>query len=412
MAVSSPAPMHSDADQPCPSKLRASPAPWPAEDGDDSDEPMEDADIVFPFFAQFPPEIRHQIYLAALPNPGINFFNIHTFPNDHPGANRSTSPPSLHIDLRRLDIDDDDETVAQYDPSAWQARDALRRTCREARYICAIPADRLVTLTLTMPKRGLFVRAGDGLLRSMTPLEDPDIFRADDIAGPTAEREPIIRRTIQLDADEMVSLSIENCSFNLPFEESPLLQGSDDEDVDDMGWSFDPEFAGGVPLGLAADKFCLNLARGNFTTLRALREVAPALWKAATGHWATDFDNIKDLGGVYRQGKERRSRQAESFLMLDSQTTAIAPERRRSALKQRRRRPDRENSTENDSPTTTNVVYWDRWGDAYISRAWDDDAFFTTQQLVKTLPEQTDMRARYLASAILQSPKRPRGYPE
>ncbi|KAH8163138.1 hypothetical protein CIB48_g5118 [Xylaria polymorpha] len=184
----------------------------------------------FPLFTSLPPELRHHIWRLAVPSPGINFFNVHCFPNDHAGCNRSTSPPWAYLDLRRLSIEDSDAAVWEYDPSAWQARLAVRQTCREARDICSIPASKSAVLTLTRPRRGLFVRAGDGQLRN-TPLRYDE--NENENKNKTEESEPVVRRTIEVHIDDILSLSVENCSFNLPHEETPLF--SDDDDDDDDG---------------------------------------------------------------------------------------------------------------------------------------------------------------------------------
>lgn len=313
----------------------------------------------FPLFTKLPPEIRHKIYLAAIPSPGINFFNVHSFPNDHQGANRSTSPPSLHLDLRRLSIDHDDAKVASYDPSAWQARHALRQTCREARTICAIPDDKMVRLTLSKPKRGLFVHAGDGLQRSMTPLQE---------ALPKAEA--TVCRQVEVHADEVVSLSVENCSFNIVFEESTMFHvGRDDEEDEvNLGWAYDPQFRGANSLGIRSNRFCLNLARDEWAAMRVMEEIAPALFEAATGA-GPKASQLPDRG----------------FIMLDAEA-----------------RPNR-------SPVFDEVpMFWDRWDDCYIAIPWIDDSLFMNTQLIKAGPERGPMRAKYYRSAMLKSPKRPR----
>jgi hypothetical protein len=320
-------------------------------------------DEAFPFFARLPPEIRHTIYIAAIPSPGINFFNIHSFPNDHQGANRSNSPPNLHLDLRRECIEDDDECVAKYDPSVWQVRHALRQTCHEARAILAIPEDKAVRLTLTIPKRGLFVHAGDGLLRSMTPW-----------AKSRPRPEPAVHRQIETHSDDVISMSGENCSFNILHEEgSPssdsLGSGEDDDDDDakDFGWSYDPQFGGGASLGIPEDRFCLNFKNCEITD-EILENIGPALLQAATG----------TSGG-------------RGSVMFDSDITSPS------------------------TYTLPNVpqrlpVFWDRWGDAYLLKRLDDSsdfAEFADTQLIKVRPEKEHMRMRYLRSAQLKSSKRP-----
>ncbi|KAK8052235.1 hypothetical protein PG993_003620 [Apiospora rasikravindrae] len=385
---------------------------------------------VFHKFTKLPPEIRHHIFSAAIPKPGINFFNLHTFPNDHPGANRSTSPPSLYLDMRRMAIEDDDEDVAEYDPSCWQARHALRQTCREARSVCAIPEEKRIPLTLTVPKRGLFVRAGDGLLRSMMPLEAPR--RGRDGSEPTVaelpETERVVHRVVEVSADELFVLSVENCSFNLPFEESPALRGEDDDDDadedNDMGWSFDPEFRpcgvgrrGSRFLGIPASKFCIGLARPpNDSTVQALQEAYMAIWCAVTG-----WDPVVPM---LQSPEAARLLTDDSFPAMEANVAVFdeifqAQESSLAVFEDTcdfvGRRP---------SPTThkrlnpVRVAYRDRWDDRYTEVATHDDDFFpiesimsptlTARTLVKLGPEKSDVRERYMRSAILQSPKRPK----
>lgn len=342
---------------------------------------LDSAATTFSPFMKLPPEIRHQIYMAAIPFPGVNFFNIHSFPNDHQGANRSTSPPNLHLDLRRLSIDDDDEDVFKYDPSVWQIRYALRQTCREARVICAIPEDKVICLTLSIPKRGLFTHAGDGLQRSLTPLKQPD-----------HHFEPSILRQVQVHADDVVALSVENCSFNIVFEESTMFHaGRDDEEEEiNLGWAYDPQFKDGRPLGIPKTRFCLNLARDEWATMRALEEIAGALLEAATG---------QDIQGSADRG----------LVMLDNESeedmTNITKKYRKKRLKQ----------------------YRDRWEDIYVAIPWDYEDLPMNLQLIKVEPKaepklgpkvgpkvesniefkKDPIRERYLKSAILKSPKRP-----
>ncbi|KAH8651076.1 hypothetical protein BX600DRAFT_99267 [Xylariales sp. PMI_506] len=339
----------------------------------------------FPSFARLPPEIRHHIYLMAIPSSGINFFNIHSFPNGHDGVNRSTSPSHLYLDLRRLSVSDDDATVARYDPSAWQVRNALRQTCREARVVCAIPEDEVVTLTMTIPKRGLFVRAGDGLLRSMTPLSLERPSRP-----PT---EALVHRRIQVHADDVVCFSVENCSFNLPFEEATMFHvGRDDEDEDEvsLGWAYDPQFHHGpAPLGIRRDRFCLSLTYDDWATMRTLEEVAPALFEAATG--AQDVGKPGGVKGLCSKqtdaaqlasnSSSSKSMYSQGFIMYDSDTT--------------------------DKWATT-LSFWDRWGDRYSCIPLiRDEGRWSPITLVKRTPEKETVRAKYMKSAILKSTKRP-----
>ncbi|KAI1503383.1 hypothetical protein F5X99DRAFT_113526 [Biscogniauxia marginata] len=376
---------------------------------------------LFPHFPDLPPEIRHQIWLSALPSPGVNFFNVHVIPNDHPGANRSTSPPLARLDTRRLDIaDDDGRDVARYDPSAWRARDALRRTCREARAACAIPGDKATAITLTRPRRGLFVRAGDGQLRRLTPLGDPrgiirdgdgngggpQLVTADNLdsdpgvqdrplaydgkldSGPEIgkEIEQLVYRTILVHVNDMLCLSIENCSFNLPFEESPFLRGgsdygggvdvdglatgrgdSEDDEDEDMGWAYDPQFLPPLPPSLPLDRYCVNMARGSKAALRAVQDV---------------------LAGLVHPSAQEVDGQQQQLVMFDAVTQALG-ERGLEEL------------------TTTDEVFWDRFGDCYVPLPWDQKDLQAQFRLTKVCPETNDVRDRYLRSALLCSHKRP-----
>ncbi|KAK8042885.1 hypothetical protein PG994_013368 [Apiospora phragmitis] len=343
------------------------------------------------------------------------------------GANRSTSPPSLYLDLRRMDIYDNDEDVAEYDPSCWQARHSLRQTCREARSVCAIPEDKRIPLTLTVPKRGLFVRAGDGLLRSMMPLEVPrrgsDGEEAAAAALPATER--VVHRVVDVSADELFVLSVENCSFNLPFEESPALRGEDEDsnNDNDMGWSFDPEFRpcgvgrrGSRYLGIPASKFCIGLARPpNDGTVTALQEAYMAIWCAVTG-WdpvvpmlqspeaarlLTDDSSFPPMEAHVTVFDEIFQAQESSLAVFEDTCDFVG----RPKPMHRRLRP-------------TTVAYRDRWDDCYTEVATHDDDYFpissiiwptlTARTLVKLGPEKSDVRERYIGRLSFSLPKRPK----
>ncbi|KAH8203728.1 hypothetical protein TruAng_002141 [Truncatella angustata] len=304
---------------------------------------------------RLPPEIRHKIWLAAIPSPGINFFNVHSFPNDHKGANRSTSPPNLHLDLRRKYNSHNDQDVARYDASVWQARHALRQSCREARLICAIPGDKLIRLTLSIPKRGLFTEAGDGLQRSLTPMEHP-----------AAEHEATVYRQVHVHADDMVVLSVENHSFNIFFEESTVF-GPVDDDIN-LGWSYDPQFRDGISLGIPPGNFCLEMIRGRTGDIE---EIAEALFVAATGNDENN-DSVRTFGNM----------------MFTSKTME----------RERLHREFRDKSLRR---------FWDKYGDCYVAIPWNHDDLAMASQIVKLSPEkETSMRRGYVTSAILKSPKR------
>ncbi|KAI0595718.1 hypothetical protein F4775DRAFT_568025 [Biscogniauxia sp. FL1348] len=409
----------------------------------------------FSRFPDLPPEIRHQIWLAAVPSPGINFFNVHVIPNDHPGANRSTSPPLARLDVRRLDIDDDDdEHVATYDPSAWRARDALRRTCREARLVCAIPDTKSAHVILTRPRRGLFVRAGDGQLRCLTPLREPprrlsptsvnanggvggdsDVGLAaaavtveeDSTVDATTQQpsstknlgeretekrqqqqqqqtepEPLVYRTIRVHIDDMFCLSIENCSFNLPYEESPILRGAsdfdyrgcdydedEDEDADaDLGWVYDPQFHPPLPSSIPLHRYCINLARGNRVALRAVQDIITGLIQT--------ISLPPSLPSLPSQPT-----QPQHLVMLDSVTQD--PGERTLAELNPALAAGNEGKKDNDAAV---AVFRDRYGDRYAPLPWDSRDLQARYRLTKLWPEANDIRERYLRSALLRSPKR------
>lgn len=267
------------------------------------------------------------IYDATIPFPGINFFNVHAFPNDHPGTCRSRNPPGLYLDLRRMSIEDSDEHVATYDPSAWQARQALRQTCRETRKICAIPDQELVELTLTRPARGLFVRAGDGLLRQMTPLDNP-----------LDEDEPKAYRKIQVSCREMLVLSLENCSFNVLHEERVMLGDNEESE----GWSYDPYIWSGdqARLGIEISMFAMS-----FSKEWRIMKYIPSEWNEDTRNpWML----ISGTGAGSYYG-----------VMCESETTGAVPKDAKTLEPNRRStwgiRPD-------------DGLFWDRWDDCYVER--------------------------------------------
>ncbi|KAI0110698.1 hypothetical protein F4776DRAFT_364181 [Hypoxylon sp. NC0597] len=328
---------------------------------------------IFTKFPELPPEIRHQIWRAALPLPGINFFNVHCIPNDHPGANRSTSPPWLYLDLRRLSIDDDDEAVAEYDASTWQAREALRRVCREARNICALSESEVATITLTRPRRGLFVRAGDGQVRRLTPFSLSDVET-------NAEPEPLEYRTVQVRADDVLCLSFENCCFNLPFEEAAISDSGGhpgtfivedpNDDIDELGWTYDPQLMPPLPVAIPTSRLCAGMARGGRRTL----QVAGAI--------------LLSMLSFSREQPEEQMLTRLPLLMLDAYKQELG-----------------DRNIEELTPRSE--VLWDRFGDRYIALPWDSTDLPADYRLVKVWPESNDIREHYLRSALLQSPKRP-----
>lgn len=285
----------------------------------DSDNSEQQQPPSFPQFASLPPELRAQIWRAAVSTaeadhaPGINFFNAHAFPGDHAGANRSTSPPWLYLDVRRLAIDHSDAEAARYDPSVWQTRAAVAATCREARHACeaaaaAVPEDKRIVVTLTRPRRGLFVRAGDGQLRRLTP---PHAGYGGGGGSGFIYEEPKVTRKITVHADEILCLSLENCSFNMPCEEedcasdppspSPAPEnyvmasttgagtgtGAAAYDEAETGWSYDPQLTP-LPSGaggrvLPKYQYCVSLARGNAEALSVVGGVVPGMLEELPG---------------------------------------------------------------------------------------------------------------------------------
>ncbi|KAI0855773.1 hypothetical protein F4860DRAFT_448100 [Xylaria cubensis] len=334
----------------------------------------------FTLFTSLPPELRHQIWRLAVPSPGINFFNVHCFPNDHCNCNKSTSPPWAYLDLRRLSIDDSDADVSHYDPSAWQARQAVRQSCREARDIATIPASKSATITLTRPRRGLYVRAGDGQLRGLTPPRP--ITRADGITkfAPITRPnvEPVVHRTIQVHVDDILCLSVANCSFNLPLEES-LSQ--------DTGWAYDPQLTPQLPEQIPANRVFAGMTRRDAFFCNSHRApVHSLLYSHVPEYQEEPFPDVSWTGPLR--------------LMFDDEATqAVGNNNRR----------DREELT--PTPTPEDVV-WDRFGDCYVrspERASQprDMPSLITYYLTKVRPETNDIRDRYLRSALLHSPKRP-----
>ncbi|KAI1453845.1 hypothetical protein F4805DRAFT_355231 [Annulohypoxylon moriforme] len=317
-------------------------------------------ELLFTKFPDLPPEIRHQIWRFALPVPGINFFNVHCIPNDHPGANRSSSPPWLYLDLRRLSIDDSDDEVSRYDPSAWQAREMLRRVCHEARDVCALSESETATITLTRPRQGLFVMAGDGQIRSKTmfsvPVKDP---------------EPLEHRIVSVRADDVLCLSVENCSFNMPLEEAMMLD--DVENSTQLGWAYDPQLTPKLPLAIPQSRICFSMARGSRTALTASSEVLRSLFSFSHGP------------------SSELTSDSLFLLMLDAYKQEIGSRRL-------------------EELTPRDEVLWDRFGDRYIALPWDSSELPAEYRLVKVCPENNNIREKYLQSVVLRSPKRPVGH--
>ncbi|KAI2641300.1 hypothetical protein GGS21DRAFT_367585 [Xylaria nigripes] len=330
-------------------------------------------------FAHLPPELRHEIWRLAVPSPGINFFNVHCFPNDHQTCNRSTSPPWAYLDLRRMSIEHDDCQVSRYDPSSWQARYALRQTCHEARVICALPESSAASITLTRPKRGLFVRAGDGQLRN-TPLQE---FNH---AMPMTE--PVVRRTIQVHLDDILCLSVENCSFSLPHEEAPSFSSSasfndaDSQTSGDLenGWSYDPQITPPLPQAISPTRLCASIA---MRSINSLHVTADALFGLLYSHIP---GYIEPHGEVVWAGP--------LLVMLDD-TQATHNYRLEGP------------TSVPDGPSSAPKMVWDRFGDCYvwlpghISLFASPQRFPTLYALLKLPPEINSVQHRYRKFAPL-----------
>lgn len=396
---------------------------------DSSSEPQ------FHRFSSLPPELRHHIWRLAIPSPGINFFNVHCFPFDHIGCNRSTSPCWAYLDLRRLDIEDEDDEVALYDPSSWQARYAVRQSCHEARVICAIPAEDAATITLTRPRRGLYVRAGDGQLRRETPSHIPRNYEKDDDdddddvdtnnpVNPANNNEnqnhnsnsdnkhfvePVVRRFIEVHKNDILNLSVENCSFNLPHEEHASSSSNDDDDDDDdddidvlsstpanfsfdenMGWAYDPQLTPSLPSSIPPDRLCVNLARNGTTFPIRLSE---PLFDILYGH----ILDYSDLPAGAEGWPDRL------LVMVDALPAQAIDEY--------------DDLTELNA---TPEIVRDRFGDRYVRLLrdlpimlppihWPEEnrGVAVLSHLTKVAPESNNLRHRYLQSACLRSPKRP-----
>ncbi|KAI6087632.1 hypothetical protein F4821DRAFT_101875 [Hypoxylon rubiginosum] len=344
-----------------------------------SDPPSEEynePELLFTRFMELPPELRHKIWRDALPTPGINFFNVHCIPNDHPGTNRSTSPSWLYLDLRRISIDDDDDDVEEYDPSTWYLRSDLSAVCREARAICAKPSETAI-ITLTRPKRGLFVRAGDGQLRSLVPTNP----------AKDASPEPLVRRHIRVSVNDILCLSVENCSFNLPYEELPAGEGGGnvgtrwedrggfdfdvdvDSDIDEeeLGWAYDPLLMPAIPYTIPERRRCMNMARPDRTFLNSATEVGSQIMA----------ENPEDPRNI-------------DMVMFDAHNQVLSDR----LVKDLARLGD-----------GMGDVCWDRFGDHYVQLPDVDNGQYV---LAKVWPEyEIGLRERYLQSASIQSSKRP-----
>lgn len=391
----------------------------------------------FPQFTSLPPELRIQIWRAVLPAPGINFFNVHAFPGDHSGTSRIDSPPWLYLDMRRLSIEHSDEKVASYDPSVWHVRAAIRQVCREARDACAIPIDEKATVTLTRPRRGLFVWAGDEQLRWKTPLKakkngDDDTEDANengDYPLPTAAQiagfapnlvlihdEPKVIRKVCVHVDDIFCLSIENCSFNMPYEDERETHDgharcSSSSRYYSAGRAYKPQLTP-LPVGIPRNRYCINLARKKTIGIDAMALTVPDILAEL------DIENEKEP-------RDRNDAAATSTQSSrPSHSSASSPPSKPNSS----RHPTRELMML-DSRTSLRThslcdnlwrleVYYDRFGDMYIPQPCTYGAKllteyrdrFPTHRLTKIFPHQTDMRSRYRSSAGLTEPYNPTNF--
>ncbi|RYP58260.1 hypothetical protein DL770_010467 [Monosporascus sp. CRB-9-2] len=365
----------------------------------------------FPYFASLPPELRAQIWRAAIPTPGINFFNVHSFPGDHAGVNRSDSPPWLYLDMRRLAIEDSDEEVSEYDPSAWQARNVIRRTCREARDVCAIPPDKRATVVLTRPRRGLFIRAGDEQLRRLTPMvatEGDGGYSSSRVDAVVIRHMPKASRVVHVHADDILSLSLENCSFNLPYEEtftaSAETSGSDYDY--ESGWAYDPQLTP-LPVGVARNRYCINVARGGREVMHAIAQVVPGMLAGAAVEAEVEVrpTETKSESGSAPALKSRNP--------LPSGGLPAHYKRRQGVLVMIDAHAQEIGDPILAGLTSAQEVHRDRFGDAYVplpfanGPIWGVDCF--PYQLTRVWPDVTETRVQYLRSAQLRSAKRPLG---
>ena len=383
-----------------------------------------DAAPTFPQFSLLPPELRAQIWRAAVPTPGVNFFNAHSFPRDHAGANRSTSPPWLYLDVRRLDVDDADDDAAAYDPSAWQARYSVRQACREARDVCAVPDEKRASVTLTRPQRGLFIRAGDEKLRRLTPLTSTTPPSDAGLNGDAAAVEPKVMRTIQVHADDVLCLSLENCSFSMPCEESlqdqntaaaaahgtALAPAGNREDYD-LGWSYDPQLTP-LPVGVPRNRYCVELARGGAEALQVVSAVVPGMLHEIIDDGEDEEEDDGDASDV-DQARSEDATADHAEPESDIEPEEHLPPERKGGLIMLDVHVQEIGSRSLTELTPCPEVYYDRFGDAYVPLPFANasgtrEPFGCPRyRLTKVWPEINDVRVRYIRSAQLRSPKRP-----
>lgn len=244
-------------------------------------------------------------------------------------------------------------------------------------------------IVLTRPKRGLFVRAADGQIRSLTPVTSYGAAPVM-LGGPGTE--PLERRKIRVRSNDVLCLSLENCSFNLPYEETPMIDGGgrnagydqdylgldDGLDADDIGWAYDPQLTPPLPGAIPSSRLCIGMARASRVALGAAGEVARDLLTYGQSTWGLQDDSLLRVPQVMFEACKQE--------LGDRSVDELGPHGAKGGVE----------------------VLWDRFGDRYVKVPWDgaEGLFSAEYRIAKVWPESNDIRERYLQSAMLQSPKR------
>ncbi|KAF3065909.1 hypothetical protein GL218_09274 [Daldinia childiae] len=183
---------------------------------------------------------------------------------------------------------------------------------------------------------------------------------------------------VRVHIDDMLCLSVENCSFNLPFEEIPVTNsdtyggGSSDDDEEELGWAYDPQLTPPLPSTIRRSRVCVEMASGDRIAIQSVNEA------------------LRDLLSF------SQNRNAQPGEMLDQVPLVMFD-----ALNQQLGQRQVEELTPSDE------AFWDRYGDRYVILPCSSTGILRADyKLVKVRPETNDIRLRYLRSAILQSPKR------
>jgi hypothetical protein len=254
-------------------------------------------------------------------------------------------------------------------------------------------------------------------------------YGENELAAPPPE--DWVYRQIEVHAeDEMICLSVENCSFNLPAEEANNGNGGQshlspsDNDLDEFGWSYDPQFyRPAETLGIRPGRYCLNLARSDSVSTRILTtEVAWDLLEAVTGSrlgrtiGQNEFFSASLASEILsRRENDQILEQQEPWLMLDADTTILDGGRlvQYTSASHCSLRPGESYVDEDGRAFYYGEAFYDRFGDVYIHRRFEGEdgqrrgyPLYTRRQLVKIRPEKTDMRKQYMESATLRSPKK------